>query len=42
MLINGIRMNGMPPSFGGATKTTKTGDKCKVDLQEKKAGRYVI
>ena len=26
MQINGIGMNGMPPSFGGATKTTKTGD----------------
>ena len=26
MLINGIGMNGMSPSFGGATKTTKTGD----------------
>ena len=26
MPINGIGMNGMSPSFGGATKTTKTGD----------------
>ena len=26
MQINGIGMNGMPPSFGGATKTTKAGD----------------
>lgn len=26
MPINGIGMNGMPPSFGGATKTTKEGD----------------
>ncbi|MCI7040801.1 MAG: hypothetical protein MR992_01530, partial [Lachnospiraceae bacterium] len=26
MLINGIGMNEMPPSFGGATKTTKAGD----------------
>ena len=26
MLINGIGMNEMPPSFGGATKTTKSGN----------------
>ena len=26
MQINGIGMNGMPPPFGGATKTTKAGD----------------
>lgn len=26
MLINGIGMNEMPPSYGGATKTTKAGD----------------
>ena len=26
MPINGIGMNEMPPSFGGATKTTKAGD----------------
>ena len=26
MIINGIGMNEMPPSFGGATKTTKAGD----------------
>ncbi len=26
MLINGIGMNEMSPSYGGATKTTKAGD----------------
>ena len=26
MLINGIGMNEMPPSYGGTTKTTKAGD----------------
>ena len=35
MQINGIGMNGMPPPFGGATKTTKAGDEEQARIKER-------